>query len=145
MKKDRQKRSFWSKCGDSNSRPPVPEVFGSSLLTTFIYFLVLFGLKTMLSCALVRTVSAQSESVDGQRCGQATIRANKPSRDYSKLIPSGDWTVHPVSCFSSAVSIPYFERLVNHLCSKCKNWCAVDERKRLAEKRRKSILLQPTE
>ena len=81
---------LWSKCGDSNSRPPVPEASRSSLLTAFIYFLVLFSPKVMLSDALVRTVSAQSKSVDGQRCGQAEFSSQKPSHDYSKLISSGD-------------------------------------------------------
>ena len=60
---------FWSKCGDSNSRPPVPEESRSSLLTTFVCFSVLLSPKAMLSDALVRTVSTQSKSVDGQRCG----------------------------------------------------------------------------
>ena len=46
---------------------------GSSLLATIVYFLVLLSLKAMLICALVHTVSAQSKSVDGQRCGH---RAN---------------------------------------------------------------------
>ena len=31
---------------------------------------MLFSLKSLLSCALTRTVSTQSKSVDGQRCGQ---------------------------------------------------------------------------
>ena len=48
---------FWSKCGDSNSRPPVPEQIRHRFLTTFVDFLVLFSPKTMLSDALVRTVS----------------------------------------------------------------------------------------
>ena len=42
---------------NANSRPPVPEAIGSSLLTTFVDFLVLFSPKTMLMRALVRTVS----------------------------------------------------------------------------------------
>ena len=86
----RYEHSIWSKWRDSNSRPPVPEASRSSLLTTFICFLVLFSPKVMLSDALVRTVSTQSKSVDGQRCGQAEFSSKKPSHDYSKLIPSGD-------------------------------------------------------
>ena len=38
-------------------RPPVPEPIVSSLLTILVYFLVLFSQKTMLSDALVSTVS----------------------------------------------------------------------------------------
>ena len=64
---------FWSKRRDSNPRSPVPEASQSSLLTTFVYFLVLFSPKAMLSDALVRTVSTQSESVYGQRCGHHPI------------------------------------------------------------------------
>ena len=64
---------FWSKWRDSNSRPPVPEQIGSSILTTFICFLAFFSPKTVLLDALVRTVSAQSNSVDGQRCGHRPI------------------------------------------------------------------------
>ena len=67
---------FWSKRQDSNLRSPVPEAIGSSLLTTFIYFLVLFSPKTMLSDTLVRTVSTQFKSVDGQRCGHRAICAS---------------------------------------------------------------------
>lgn len=48
---------FWSKWRDSNSRPPVPEQIHHRFLTTFVDFLVLFSPKTMLSDALVRTVS----------------------------------------------------------------------------------------
>ena len=96
---------FWSKCGDSNSRPPVPEASQSSLLTTFVYFLVLFSPKAMLSDALVRTVSTQSESVDGQRCGHranfAILKARKLNRIY------------PVLSFIFVVSIAYFRKLVN--------------------------------
>ena len=71
---------FWSKWRDSNSRPPVPEAILSSLLTTFVCFLVLFSPKTMLSDALVRTVSTQSKSVDGQRCGHRANSANLKAR-----------------------------------------------------------------
>ena len=90
---------FWSKRRDSNPRSPVPEAYRSSLLTTFIYFLVLFSPKAMLSDALVRTVSTQSKSVDGQRCGQPTFWTDNPSQKYLNLAPSGDQTVHPVSSF----------------------------------------------
>ena len=79
--------ALWSKCGGSNSGPHGPEQIRHRFLTTFVYFLVLFSLKTMLSDALVRTVSTQSKSVDGQRCGQVEFSSEKPSRDYSKLIP----------------------------------------------------------
>ena len=48
---------YWSKWRDSNSRPPVPEQLRHRFLTTFVDFLVLFSPKTMLSDALVRTVS----------------------------------------------------------------------------------------
>ena len=41
----------------ANPRSPVPEQIRHRFLTTFVYFLVLFSLKTMLSDALVRTVS----------------------------------------------------------------------------------------
>ena len=75
---------------NENSRPPVPEQIRHRFLTTFVDFLVLFSPKTVLSDAPRRTVSTQSNSVDGQRCGQAEFSSQKPSRDYSKLIPSGD-------------------------------------------------------
>ena len=87
MKKDRQKRSFWSKRRDSNPRSPVPEAIGSSLLTTFIYFLVLFSPKAMLSDALVRTVSTQSKSVDGQRCGHRANFARLKARKLNRIYP----------------------------------------------------------
>ena len=57
MKKDRQKRSFWSKRRDSNPRSPVPEQIRHRFLTTFVDFLVLFSPKKVLMRALVRTVS----------------------------------------------------------------------------------------
>ena len=47
--------------------------------------------------------------------------------------------------FLSAVSIAYLREIVNHLLPKRKNWCAVDERKHLAEKRKKLKLMQPTD
>ena len=80
MKKDRQKRSFWSKRRDSNPRSPVPEASRSSFLTTLVYFLVLLSPKTVLSDALVHTVSTQSKSVDGQRCGQAEFSSKTEPR-----------------------------------------------------------------
>ena len=54
----------------ANSRPPVSEAIFSSTLTTFIYFLVLFGPELVLFCAIIHTVSVQNNSVDGQRCGR---------------------------------------------------------------------------
>ena len=78
---------LWSKWRDSNSRPPVPEAIGSSLLTTFIYFLVLFSPKAMLSDALVRTVSTQSKSVDGQRCGHRANFARLKARKLNRIYP----------------------------------------------------------
>ena len=71
----------------ANSRPPVPEASRSSVLTTFIYFLVLLGPKTMLICALVRTVSTQSKSVDGQRCGHWAIPVNLKARKLNRIYP----------------------------------------------------------
>ena len=53
-----------------NQRPRRPEAWSVGFLLTFETFLVLFSPKSMLSDALVRTVSTQSEAVDGQRCGQ---------------------------------------------------------------------------
>ena len=47
----------WSKRRDSNPRSPVPEQIRHRFLTTFVDFLMLFSPKTMLSDALVRTVS----------------------------------------------------------------------------------------
>ena len=120
MKKDRQKRSFWSKRRDSNPRSPVPEAIGSSLLTTFVYLMMLFGPKTMLSDALVRTVSTQSESVDGQRCGHRANFARLKARKLNRI--------YPVLSFIFVVSIAYFRKLVNIPFPKRKNWCAVDER-----------------
>ena len=48
---------FWSKRRDSNPRSPVPEQIRHRFLTTFVDFLVLFSPKTVLSDALVSTVS----------------------------------------------------------------------------------------
>ena len=48
---------FWSKWQDSNLRSHRPEQIQHRFLTTFVDFLVLFSPKTMLSDALVRTVS----------------------------------------------------------------------------------------
>ena len=56
--------------GYANSRPPVPEASDSYLLTTFVYFLVLFSPELVLFCAVIDTVSVQKNSVDGQRCGR---------------------------------------------------------------------------
>ena len=105
--------SFWSKWRDSNSRPPVPEAIGSSLLTTFVYFLVLFSPETMLSDALVRTVSTQSESVDGQRCGHRANFARLKARKLNRI--------YPVLSFIIVVSIAYFRKLVNIPFPKRKN------------------------
>ena len=105
--------SFWSKCGDSNSRPPVPEAIVSGLLTTFVYFLVLFSPKTMLSDALVHTVSTQSESVDGQRCGHRANFARLKARKLNRI--------YPVLSFIFVVSIAYFRKLVNTPIPKHKN------------------------
>ena len=77
----------WSKRRDSNPRSPVPEAIRSSILTTFVYFLVLFSPKTMLSDALVRTVSTQSKSVDGQRCGHRANSANLKARKLNRIYP----------------------------------------------------------
>ena len=49
--------AFWSKRRDSNPRSPVPEQIQHRFLTTFVDFLMFFSPKTMLSDALVRTVS----------------------------------------------------------------------------------------
>ena len=83
----RSKPLKWSKRRDSNPRSPVPEAIGSSLLTTFIYFLVLFSPKAMLSDALVRTVSTQSKSVDGQRCGHRANFARLKARKLNRIYP----------------------------------------------------------
>ena len=96
---------FWSKRRDSNPRSPVPEASRSSLLTTFIYFLVLSSPKTALSDALVRTVSTQSKSVDGQRCGHRAISVKLKARKLNRI--------YPVLSFPSAISIPYISILVN--------------------------------
>ena len=104
---------FWSKRRDSNPRSPVPEAIGSSLLTTFVYFLVLFSPKTMLSDALVRTVSTQSESVDGQRCGHRANFARLKARKLNRI--------YPVLSFIFVVSIAYFRKLVNIPFRKRKN------------------------
>ena len=104
---------FWSKRRDSNPRSPVPEAILSSLLTTFIYFLVLFSPKTMLSDALVRTVSTQSESVDGQRCGHRANFARLKARKLNRI--------YPVLSFICVVSIAYFRKLVNIPFPKRKN------------------------
>ena len=48
---------FWSKWQDSNLRSHRPEQIRHRFLTTFVDFLMLFSPKTMLSDALVRTVS----------------------------------------------------------------------------------------
>ena len=48
---------FWSEWLDSNQRLLGPEQIRHRFLTTFINFLMLFSPKTMLSDALVRTVS----------------------------------------------------------------------------------------
>ena len=125
MKKDRQKRSFWSKRRDSNPRSPVPEAIGSSLLTTFIYFLVLLSPKTVLSDALVRTVSTQSKSVDGQRCGHRAISANLKARKLN--------CIYPGLSFSCDVSIAYFSQIVNNLSWERKIWGAVVKDKAISE------------
>ena len=59
QRKQTEKSVFfvWSERGDSNTRPLGPEQIRHRFLTTFVDFLVLFSPKTMLSDALVRTVS----------------------------------------------------------------------------------------
>ena len=104
---------FWSKRRDSNPRSPVPEAIGSSILTAFVYFLVLFSPKTMLSDALVHTVSTQSESVDGQRCGHRANFARLKARKLNRI--------YPVLSFIFVVSIAYFRKLVNTPIPKHKN------------------------
>jgi hypothetical protein len=79
--------NFWSKWRDSNSRPPVPEAIGSSLLTTLVCFLVLLSPKTVLSGTLVHTVSAQSKSVDGQRCGHRANLTKLKARKLNRIYP----------------------------------------------------------
>ena len=64
---------FWSRWQDSNLRLLRPEELHTWFLSDFCDFSVLLCLKPMLSDALVRTVSTQSKSVDGQRCGQAEL------------------------------------------------------------------------
>ena len=78
------------RAANANLRLLRPEQIRHRFLSTFVDFLMLFSPKTMLSDALVPTVSTESEAVDGQRCGQGKFSSEKPSRDYSKLIPSGD-------------------------------------------------------
>ena len=48
---------FWSKCGDSNSVPPGPKRKIPCKIRVFEWFLMLFNLKSLLSCALSSTVS----------------------------------------------------------------------------------------
>ena len=107
----------WSKWRDSNSRPPVPEASRSSLLTTFVCFLVLSSPKTVLSGTLVHTVSAQSKSVDGQRCGHRAISVKLKARKLNRI--------YPVLSFPSAISIPYISILVNRPFWKLKICIAV--------------------
>ena len=99
--------SFWSKCGDSNSRPPVPEAINDSFLTTFVRFLVLLSPKTVLSGTLVHTVSTQSKSVDGQRCGHRAISDSLKARKLNR--------VYRVLSFYCDLSIAYFSQIVNNL------------------------------
>ena len=78
---------LWSKRRDSNPRSPVPEQIRHRFLTTFVDFWVLFSLKTMLSRALIRTVSTQSKSVDGQRCGHRANFARLKVRKLNRIYP----------------------------------------------------------
>ena len=82
-------------------------------MTTFVYLMMLFGPKTMLSDALVRTVSTQSESVDGQRCGHRANFARLKARKLNRI--------YPVLSFIFVVSIAYFRKLVNIHFPKRKN------------------------
>ena len=66
----------------SSSRTNTP-----SFLTTFVDFLVLFSPKAMLSDALVRTVSTQSKSVDGQRCGHRLISTQEILTELNRIYP----------------------------------------------------------
>ncbi len=53
-----------------NLRPLPPQDAPSSKIAFFDYFCVLYSPKTVLSCALTHTVSAQSKPNYGQTCGQ---------------------------------------------------------------------------
>ena len=88
--------SFWSKCGDSNSRPPVPEVIFSSVLTTFVYFLVLFSPELVLFCAIIDTVSVQKNSVDGQRCGRWANPTKQGARKLNRVYPRVEFYLLPL-------------------------------------------------
>ena len=66
----------------------------------------------MLSDALVRTVSTQSESVDGQRCGHRVNFASLKARKLNRI--------YPVLSFSCDVSIAYLQKLVNILSENAK-------------------------
>ena len=115
---------IWSEWRDSNTRPLGPEAINDSFLTTFVRFLVLLSPKTMLSDALVRTVSTQSKSVDGQRCGHRvksdSLKARKLNRIYRVL------------SFYCDLSIAYFSQIVNNLSWERKNWGAVVKEKSVA-------------
>ena len=62
-----------------------PEALSVDFLLTFETFGGLFSPKSMLSDALVRTVSTQSEAVDGQRCGQTTTIHDSEPRNSSNV------------------------------------------------------------
>ena len=102
-----------------NPRSPVPEAINDSFLTAFVYFLVLSSPKTVLSGTLVHTVSAQSKSVDGQRCGHRAISVKLKARKLNRI--------YPVLSFPSAISIPYISILVNRPFWKLKICIAVDK------------------
>ena len=88
-----------------NLRHRAPKEINDSLLTIFICFLMLSSPKTVLSGALVYTVSAQSKSVDGQRCGHRVISDSLKARKLNRI--------YSVLSFPSAISIPYISILVN--------------------------------
>ncbi len=61
-----------------NLRHRSPKQICTDFLLDFGGFSGLLCPKTMLSGALVSTVSTQSEAVDGQNCGQARLGGIKP-------------------------------------------------------------------
>ena len=68
--------SFWSKCGDSNSRPPVPE---TGALPTALHLVLMIFMRF---------------SVSGQTCGQTeNLRAFKTSGEPKKSVFSRGFSV----------------------------------------------------
>ena len=65
--------SIWSEWHDLNVRPLGPECRNTCKIKAFSCFLVLLCRNKNLFRTLRHTVSAQSEAVDGQRCGQINI------------------------------------------------------------------------